>query len=73
MGSTVNGSERSITALQRSSARYYQRPGADYLDYDTTRTSLSGHGGRLKIGRGSKGFWRYSTALRSDCEAPGAG
>jgi hypothetical protein len=61
IGSYVNGSSEAITALQESSARYYQRPGADYLDYDTTRTSLSGYGGKFMIGKGSKGFWRYST------------
>ena len=63
LGSMVNGSNTAITALQESSARYYQRPGADYLDYDTTKTSLSGFGGKLKIGKGSKGFWRYSTGV----------
>jgi len=61
VGSFVNGSKESITLLQESSARYYQRPGADYLNYDTTRTSLSGYGGKFKIGKGSQGFWRYST------------
>jgi len=61
IGSYVSGSETSITSLQRSSARYFQRPGADYLKYDTTRTSLSGFGGKFRIGKGSKGLWRYST------------
>ena len=35
--------EEAITALAGISCTYYQRPGADYLDYDNTRTSLSGH------------------------------
>jgi len=64
MGSFVNGSETAIRGLQESSARYYQRPGADYLDYDTTRTSLSGFGGKFRIGKKSKGLWRYSTGVR---------
>jgi len=63
IGSYIDGSQESITALQESSARYYQRPGADYLDYDTTRTNLSGFGGKIQIGKGAKGFWKYSTAL----------
>lgn len=63
IGSYVNGSQKAITALQRSSARYYQRPGADYLRYDTTLTSLSGFGGKFKIGKGSGGLWRYSTGV----------
>jgi hypothetical protein len=63
LGSFVNGSKTAIATLQESSARYYQRPGADYLNYDTTRTSLSGFGGKLRIGKKSKGFWRYSTGV----------
>jgi hypothetical protein len=63
IGSYVNGSSEAITALQESSARYYQRPGAGYLRYDTSLTSLSGYGGKIKIGKGSKGLWRYSTGV----------
>jgi hypothetical protein len=63
IGSYINGSRESIKALQESSARYYQRPGADYLNYDTTTTNLGGYGGKLKIGKGSKGFWKYSTGV----------
>jgi hypothetical protein len=63
IGSYVSGSKESITSLQESSARYYQRPGADYLGFDTTSTRLSGYGGKFRIGKGSKGFWRYSTGV----------
>lgn len=63
IGSYVNGSKKAITALQESSARYYQRPGADYLRYDTSGTKLSGSGGNFRIGKGSRGFWRYSTGV----------
>lgn len=63
IGSSINGSAEAIRNLQLSSARYYQRPDANYMDYDPNRTSLSGQGGRVKIGKGSKGFWRYSTEL----------
>jgi hypothetical protein len=61
IGSYINGSKEAITALQESSARYYQRPGTAYLKYDTTKTQLSGFGGKFRIGKGSKGFWQYST------------
>jgi hypothetical protein len=61
IGSYINGNKEAITLLQESSARYYQRPGASYLKYDTTATHLSGYGGKLLIGKGSKGFWKYST------------
>jgi hypothetical protein len=63
LGSLVTGNNKAMTTLQESSARYYQRPGADYLDYDTTRTSLGGFGGTMRIGKKSKGFWRYSTGV----------
>jgi hypothetical protein len=63
IGSYINGSTEAITALQESSARYYQRPGADYLKYDTTSTALNGFGGKFRIGKKSKGFWRYSTGV----------
>jgi hypothetical protein len=62
-GSYINGSAESIRKLQESSARYYQRPDADYVNYDTTATSLDGFGGKLRIGKGT-GLWRYSTGIR---------
>jgi hypothetical protein len=61
IGSYIKGSQESIRALQESSAHYFQRPGADYLNYDITRTNLNGFGGKIKVGKGSKGLWRYST------------
>ncbi|MFN8240405.1 MAG: DUF5916 domain-containing protein [Bacteroidales bacterium] len=64
IGSHVTGNVDAIKLLQESSARYFQRPEASYLDFDSTRTSLSGFGGKIKIGKGAKGFWRYSTALK---------
>ena len=63
VGSHVNGSMLAIKDLQESSARYYQRPGASYLNYDTTRTFLDGYGGKFKIGKGT-GLWKYSTQVR---------
>ncbi|HVN56688.1 MAG TPA: DUF5916 domain-containing protein [Bacteroidales bacterium] len=62
LGSFVEGGTKSITVLQESSARYFQRPGAGYLHFDTARTSLSGSGGKFFIGRGS-GLWRYNTGV----------
>ncbi|HOP57879.1 MAG TPA: DUF5916 domain-containing protein [Bacteroidales bacterium] len=63
VGSYVDGSREAITILQESSARYFQRPGADYLDYNPERTSLGGHGGKIKIGKGSQGLWKYATEI----------
>jgi len=62
-GSTVEGSSQAMINLQRSSARYYQRPDINYVSLDSTLNRLSGYGGSLKIGKGSKGLWRYSTEL----------
>jgi len=63
VGSNIMGRPDAIKALQNSPARYYQRPDVDYIHYDSTRTQLSGYGGHVKIGKGSKGLWRYSTEL----------
>lgn len=60
IGSSINGSPEAIARLQRSSARYYQRPDARRIYFDSSLTSLSGHGGRIKIGKGT-GLLRYST------------
>ena len=63
LGSNILGDVNAISHLQRSSARYFQRPDAVHLTYDSTLTSLSGYGGKIKIGKGSKGLWKYSTEL----------
>ncbi len=62
-GSLIKGETDGITELQTASARYYQRPDAGYLTFDTTLTQLSGSGGKIKIGKGSKGLWRYSAEV----------
>ena len=43
IGSRVDGSTAAIAATQHSSARYYGRPDADYISFDSTRRSLTGH------------------------------
>jgi hypothetical protein len=59
VGSLVRGSEEAIAATQRSSVHYYQRPDDD-LEYDPTRTDLTGYGlnfGLNKNGGGNTRFW----------------
>ena len=56
--SNVRGSEEAISNTQQSSARYYQRPDADYVEFDDTRTSLSGIGGKLEFGK-IGGNWNF--------------
>ncbi len=53
--SRVNGSTNAITNTQESFERLYQRVGADHLSVDTTLTTLAGHGGTLRVGRGGGG------------------
>ena len=56
--SNVQGTAEAISNTQLSSARYFQRPDADYLIYDSTLTSLSGLGGKLEFGR-LGGDWNF--------------
>lgn len=56
--SRVNGDPQAILNTQTSLTHLYQRVDASHLEVDPTRTSLSGTGGNLSIGRGS-GKWRY--------------
>lgn len=61
VGSNIRGNYEAMLDLQQSSARYYQRPDARHLHVDSTAGMLSGSGGSIKIGKGSKGLLRYST------------
>ncbi|MGH7476317.1 MAG: DUF5916 domain-containing protein [Longimicrobiales bacterium] len=50
-GSHIRGSADAIARVQTAAGHYFQRPDADHLEYDPTRTSLSGALGNLWIGR----------------------
>lgn len=56
--SKVNGTKEAITGTQQRFEHNFQRTDADHLKVDTSLTSLTGHGGTLKIGRfgGGKNF-----------------
>lgn len=56
--SQVNGTEDAINRTQESSVRYFQREDNDYVNYDPTKTSLMGSGGRLQLIR-QKGHWTH--------------
>ena len=49
--SNITGSENAIARTQRSAIHNFERPDADYVEYDPTRTSLSGFGGNLMTGK----------------------
>ena len=65
LGSRVDGSAETLRETQERPAHYFQRPDADHLDYDPTRTSLSGTSGFLSIGKIAGGHWRFSTGLQT--------
>ncbi|HET8634965.1 MAG TPA: DUF5916 domain-containing protein [Gemmatimonadales bacterium] len=67
--SRIQGSESAIARAQRSSARYYQRPDAENLNYDTTATSLSGYAMQLAVTKVSGGHWGGNIAYQE--KSPG--
>lgn len=71
IGSSIHGAREAITKAALSSARYYQRPdvGHDGINALEGKNYLHGHGGSIKIGKGSKGHLRYSTQI--DWKSPG--
>ena len=64
IGSRVSGSEDAIARTQRSASRYMQRPDADHLNYDPTRTSLSGVSGFVNFSKVGGNNWRYNVGGR---------
>lgn len=61
--SYVEGSKQAITETQMSSARYYQRPDANYVHVDSNATSLAGLGEKLVLGKSGGGHWRWMTGV----------
>jgi hypothetical protein len=59
-GSHVEGSRSAIRLAQRSPWRYFQRPDADHLELDTTRTSLTGLSTQAQLQYRQGRHWRYS-------------
>ncbi len=49
--SNIGGTENAIARTQRSAIHNFTRPDANYVEYDPTRTSLSGFGGNLMTGK----------------------
>ncbi len=58
--SQIRGDEEAITDAQKSSRRYFQRPDVSHVSLDTTKTSMSGYGGSLDLGKRGNGHWRYN-------------
>ena len=51
--SHVKGSTEAISNTQLSSERYFQRPDNEHTEFDASRTSLTGTGGQLIVGKKS--------------------
>jgi len=58
--SQVTGSPEALLRTQNSLTHLFQRTDADHVSVDSTLTSLTGNGGRIEIGRGGGGNWRYN-------------
>jgi hypothetical protein len=61
--SQITGTETVIRNAQLSSARYYQRPDADYLQVDSTANSLTGYS--AKLGLRKSGPWSFSATAKA--------
>jgi hypothetical protein len=55
-GSRVDGDADAIARLQRGSAHYFQRPDQDHIEYDPTRTSMSGGTASIRFDKNAGRF-----------------
>jgi hypothetical protein len=67
-GSYVAGDRAALLFTQQASQRYYQRPDADHLELDPTRTSLSGLSFKGQVEKAS-GTWKGVAGV--DGRSPG--
>ncbi|APZ45429.1 hydrolase [Polaribacter reichenbachii] len=58
--SRVLGSKEAITATQQTLRHNFQRTDASHVAVDFNKTSLSGSGGRIEMGKNGGGNWRYN-------------
>ncbi|TPW07845.1 MAG: hypothetical protein FD129_2517, partial [bacterium] len=67
--SRVAGDTQALLRTQRASARFFQRPDNDHAEVDSTATSLAGHAGSLRLGKGGGQGFRFQ--LGSAWRSPG--
>ncbi len=67
-GSMLNGSEKAVERVQRSSAHYAQRPDRDYARLDPTLTSLAGWSVQLNFDKVSGRHWLWGANTKIDSE-----
>ncbi|HXV86265.1 MAG TPA: DUF5916 domain-containing protein, partial [Gemmatimonadales bacterium] len=68
-GSYVEGDSLAILRLQRSSARYFQRPDADHVELNASARSLTGYVAGLGITKRNGRHWLWSAS--GYVESPG--
>ncbi len=61
--SHIRGNKNAILSLQESSARYFQRPDAGYVDLDEDRKILTGTAAAFKFGKRGNGKWQFESSL----------
>ncbi|WP_010517708.1 DUF5916 domain-containing protein [Croceivirga radicis] len=59
--SHVKGSEEAILNTQQTIRHLFQRVGADHLEVDENRTSLTGTAGNIQLGKVGNGHWKFET------------
>ena len=59
--SHVEGSKEAIQNTQESITHLFQREGADYLEVDPNKTSLTGTGGNVQIGKIGDGHFMFES------------
>lgn len=59
VASHITGSKEAITNTQNSITHLFQRVDAGHVDVDPDRTTMTGTGGKLEIGKAGGGNWRY--------------
>ena len=61
--SHVKGSSEAIQKTQESITHLFQRIGADHVSLETDRTSLTGTGGNLQLGKVGNGHWKFESGI----------
>lgn len=67
--SHISGDSTAVLLAQRSSRRYFQRPDADHVDVDSSRTDMSGYASSLWFERNAGDHWLWG--LGGSAESPG--
>ena len=62
--SHISGTPEAIARVQRFSSHFFQRPDADHVEFDPTRTSMTGTRGSLRFTRRDGDHWQLESYAR---------